>query len=72
MADVKVLWRYGSVNWPVHCSWDIKGPLKNYVIPLGGWGEVTKRLHKIKRGRGDTPKDYIGLQGGPQFGSTLA
>ena len=27
-----------------------KGPFKNYVILLGGGGEVTKRLHKITRG----------------------
>ena len=48
-----------------------KGPFKNYVILLWGEGDVTKRLHKITRG--DTPKDYIGLQGGVgQLGSTLA
>ena len=29
----------------------VKGPLKNYVILLGG-GEVTKILHKITRGEG--------------------
>ena len=41
-----------------------KGPLNNYVIFLGGGGEVPKRLHKITRGLVDTPKDYIRLQGG--------
>ena len=29
-----------------------KEPFKNYVILLGGGGEVTKRLHKITRGEG--------------------
>ena len=29
-----------------------KRPFKNYVILIGGWGEVTKRLHKITKGRG--------------------
>ena len=29
-----------------------KGPFKNYVILLGGGGEVTKRLHKITMGGG--------------------
>ena len=41
-----------------------KGPLKNYVILLGGGLEVTKRLHKITRGRGDSSKDYIGIKAG--------
>ena len=31
-------------------SWYCKGPSKNYVILLGGGGEVTKRLHKITSG----------------------
>ena len=38
-----------------------KGPFKNYVILLGGGG---RSLKDYKRGGGDTPKDYIGLQRG--------
>ena len=30
----------------------VKGPFKNYVILLGGGGEVTKILHRITGGRG--------------------
>ena len=33
----------------------VKGPFKNYVILLGGGGQVTKILHKITRGEGGTP-----------------
>ena len=33
-----------------------KGQFKNYVIILGGGGEVAKRLHKITRGRGKYTK----------------
>ena len=32
------------------------GPFKNYVILLGGGGEVTKRLHKITMGMGGYTK----------------
>ena len=50
-----------------------KGPLKNYVILLGGGGEVTKRLHKITRGEdGMHQKITLDKKGGGQFGSTLA
>ena len=42
-------------------SW---GPLKNYVILLGGGGRSPKDYIRLQGGRGDTPKDYIGLQGG--------
>ena len=49
-------------------------PLKNYVILLGGGGEVTKRIHKITRGGGGVHQkitsDYRG--GGGQFGQTIA
>ena len=45
-----------------------KGPFKNYVILLGGGGEVTKRLHKITMGGGGVHQkitlDYIGGAGG--------
>ena len=30
----------------------LKGPLTNYVILLGGGGDVTKRFYKITRGEG--------------------
>ena len=45
---------------PVHD----KGPLKNYVILLGGGGEVTKRLHKITRGEGGYTKRLHWITGG--------
>ena len=37
-----------------------KGPLNNYVILLGGGGEVTQRLHKITRGHQKITWDYRG------------
>ena len=40
-----------------------KGPLKNYVILLGGGGRSPKDYIRLQGGRGDTPKDYIVLQG---------
>ena len=49
------------------------GPFKNYVILLGGGGEVTKRLHKITRGGGGVyQKITLDYKGGGQVGSTLA
>ena len=49
---------------PVHD----KGPLKNYVILLGGGGEVTKRLHKITRGEGGIhQKITLDYKGGPSW-----
>ena len=50
-----------------------KGPFKNYVILLGGGGEVTKRLHKITMGEGGYTKRLHWITwGGCQFGHTIA
>ena len=51
-----------------HRIYITKEPLKNYVILLGGGGEVTKRLHKIIRGRGGYTKRLHLIT----IGSTLA
>ena len=52
---------------------DRKGPLKIYVILLGGGGEVTKRLQKITRGKeGYAKRLHWITRGGGQFGSTVA